>query len=74
MHYKIGVTCVYNVSNIPISQFKSLCNEFTSIWSMFVYNIKLSFVVIVIAFDSLFRWYNRVCSPFSYGIRVDSSR
>jgi len=26
-------------SNSPISQFNSLCNEFTSAWSMFVYNI-----------------------------------
>ena len=50
MHYKIGVTCVYSghrvlysvviklQSNPPISQFNSLCNEFTSFWSMFVYN------------------------------------
>ena len=39
MHYNIGVTSVYNghvfytQSNPPISQFNSLCNEFTSIWS-----------------------------------------
>ena len=25
-------------SNLPISQFNSLCNECTSGWSMFVYN------------------------------------
>jgi len=25
--------------NPPISQFNSLCNEFTSVWSMFIYNI-----------------------------------
>jgi len=25
-------------SNTPISQFNSLCNEFTSVWTMFVYN------------------------------------
>jgi len=25
-------------SNPPISQFNSPCNEFTSVWSMFVYN------------------------------------
>ena len=25
-------------SNSPISQFNSLCNEFTSVWTMFVYN------------------------------------
>ena len=37
-------TCVlYSIvitrqSNPPISQFNSLCNEFTSVWSMFVYN------------------------------------
>ena len=48
-HYKIGVafgqrTCVlYSVvmtrqSNTPILQFNSPCNEFTSFWSMFVYN------------------------------------
>ena len=50
MHYKLGVSCVYNEhvlysvvitwkSNPPISQFNSLCNEFTSVWSMFLYNI-----------------------------------
>jgi len=26
-------------SNPPISQFNSLCNQFTSVWWMFVYNI-----------------------------------
>ena len=45
MHYKIGVTCVPGIqwthvlylvvitrqSNPPISQFNSLCNEFTSV-------------------------------------------
>ena len=52
MHYKIGVTCVYNghgflyyvvltwQCNQPISQFSSACNEFMSVWSMFVYNRK----------------------------------
>ena len=25
-------------SNPPISQFNSLCNEFLSVWTMFVYN------------------------------------
>ena len=25
-------------SNSPISQFNSLCNEFMSVWTMFVYN------------------------------------
>ena len=25
-------------SNPPISQFNTPCNEFTSVWSMFVYN------------------------------------
>ena len=29
-------------SNSPISQFNSLCNEFTSFWSMFIYNTKVS--------------------------------
>ena len=51
MHYKIGVTCVYNgwtrvlysvvitrTSNPPISQLNSPCNEFMSVWSMFVCN------------------------------------
>ena len=28
-------------SNPPISQFNSLCNEFTSVWSMFVYNTSI---------------------------------
>ena len=52
MYYKIGVTCVYNgqvfctvvmtrQSYPPISQFNSLCNEFMSVWSMFVYNRQL---------------------------------
>ena len=27
-------------TNPPISQFNSLCNEFTSVWSMLVYNFK----------------------------------
>ena len=27
-------------SNPPISQFNSPCNEFTSVWSMFVYNTR----------------------------------
>jgi len=50
MQYKIGVTCVYNghyvlqsvvltcQSNPPISQFSSLCNAFTSFYSMFSCN------------------------------------
>ena len=50
MHCKIGETCVYNwtrvlysvvitrQSNPLISQFNSLGNEFTSFWSMFIYN------------------------------------
>ena len=52
MHYKIGVTCIYHghvfftlvitlQSNPPISQFISPCNEFTSVWSMCVYNKSL---------------------------------
>ena len=53
-HYKIGVTCVYHghvfytlyyvitwQSNPSISQFNSLCNEFMSVWSMFVYNTQI---------------------------------
>ena len=31
-------------SNPPVSQFNSLCNEFTSVWSMFVYNKDFLFV------------------------------
>jgi len=50
MHYKLYVICVYKwtrvlysvvitwQSNQPISQYNSPCNEFTSDWSMFVYN------------------------------------
>ena len=49
MCYKIGNMCIqwthalYSVvitchSNPPISQFNSPCNEFTTVWSMFVYN------------------------------------
>jgi len=34
--YSVEIT---RQSNPPISQFNSLCNEFTSFWSMFVYNI-----------------------------------
>ena len=53
LHYKICDTCIYDghvfyilhcknmtKTNPPISQFNSLCNEFTSVWSMVVYNIK----------------------------------
>ena len=57
IHYVICVTYVYNghvfytrnyvvitrQSNPPISQFNSPCNEFTSFWSMFVYNIFIVF-------------------------------
>jgi len=32
-------------SNPPISQFDSLCNEFTSDWSMFVYKTSVHFYV-----------------------------
>jgi len=28
-------------SNPPISQFNTPCNEFTSVWSMFVYNNRI---------------------------------
>ena len=51
MHYKIGVTGVYNEqsvtwqSNPPSSQFNSLCNEFMSVWSMFVYNTSIQIAV-----------------------------
>ena len=49
MHYKIGVTCVYNghkiysavitrQSNPPISKFSRPCNEIMSVWSMFLCN------------------------------------
>ena len=49
MHCEIGVTCVYNgylfytlvitrQSNPPSSQFHSPCNDFTSFWSICVYN------------------------------------
>ena len=53
MQYKIGAICVYDLtsvlysvvitqqSNLPISQFNSPCNEFTSVWSMFLYNTDL---------------------------------
>ena len=49
MHYKIGVTCVYNVlcsvvmtqqSNPPISQFNSWCNLFTSVSGKCLYTIR----------------------------------
>jgi len=32
--YSVVIKCC----NPPISQFNSLCNEVTSVWSMFVYN------------------------------------
>ena len=35
--YYVMITCQ---SNPSILQFNSLCNEFTSVWSMFVYNTK----------------------------------
>ena len=34
------VVCFYIYTFFLISQFNSLCNEFTSVWSMFVYHIK----------------------------------
>ena len=34
--YSVVIT---RYSNPPISQFSSPCNEFTIVWSMFVYNI-----------------------------------
>ena len=34
-------------SNPPISQFNSPCNEFTSFWSMFVYNNVIQCIVIM---------------------------
>jgi len=53
MHYKIGDRCVYNgqvfyvvitrQSNLSISQFNSPCNEFISVWSIFVYNTQGEF-------------------------------
>ena len=52
MHYRIGVKCVHNgllysvvitrQSNPHISQFNSPCNEFTSVWSMFLYSTMLT--------------------------------
>ena len=61
MHSKIGVSymCIqrthvlYSVvitwqSNPAISQFNSLCNGFTSVWSMFVYNTVVSSFVCVL--------------------------
>ena len=38
-HVIFSVVIIWQ-SNAPISQFNSLCNEFTSVWSMFVYNNK----------------------------------
>ena len=35
-------------SNPPISQFNSLCNKFTSIWSMFVYTTNDRFGIRVV--------------------------
>jgi len=34
----IGIMTHVLYSNPPISQLNSLCNEFTSVWPMFVYN------------------------------------
>ena len=65
MHYKMSVTCVYNghvfytlfvitqQSNPPISQYKRLCNEFTSVWSIFVYNT-LVIIALVMLVNLLF--------------------
>jgi len=68
MYCKIGDTCVdsghvfytrYVItrqSNPPISQFNSLCNWFTSLWSMFVYNNFLyNSVVIVCVYFQIWR-------------------
>jgi len=42
-----GRTCVYSVVltclSPTMSQFNSLCNEPTSVWSMFVYNTREEF-------------------------------
>ena len=32
-------------SNPPISHYNSLCNEFSSVWSIFVYNMNYSWIV-----------------------------
>jgi len=43
--YSVAIT---GQSNPPISQFNSLCNEYTSVWSMFVYNnIRYLFVILL---------------------------
>ena len=49
MHFKIGVTCVFNghvfytiiiqQSIPPIPKFNRPCNEFTSVWSVFLCNL-----------------------------------
>ena len=31
--------------NLPISEFNSPCNEFTSVWSMFAYNSNVNFEI-----------------------------
>jgi len=61
MHYKIGVTCVYNgQSNPHISQCNSLCNEFTSVWSYTIAGVDILFSEInvkVIHWSSLYSLY-----------------
>ena len=49
LHLYTKDTVLYSVvitrqSNPPISQFNSMCNEFTSVWSMFVYNTRIACV------------------------------
>ena len=60
MHYKKGVTCVPNGqlyyilccnkmhTKTPISKFNRLCNEFTSVWSMFPSNIQVLIMIYLI--------------------------
>ena len=59
-------------SNPPISQFNSLCNEFTNVWSMFVYNrwvTLLRFYIYYLFCNSLVHViYSRVSGQCSHAI------
>ena len=47
MHYKIGVQLTHVLySVVTISQFNSLCKEFTSAWSMCIYNMTVTSVIV----------------------------
>ena len=52
--YSVVTTCQ---SNPPFSQFNSLCNEFMSIWSMFVYNSRM--LKLLVMPNAMYRYHSK---------------